>query len=70
VLDGYFALIYQQQTKQSSGTLVQVGNVHGIFGALVIVLSNARDSHCMRMVALIAVTEYVQMAGDMGLVCV
>jgi len=47
---------------QSSGILVQAVNVYGIFGALVIVLSNERDSHCIRMVALNAVTENLHMA--------
>jgi hypothetical protein len=54
---------YCTNSKQSSGTLVQVVNVCGIFGALVIVLSNERDSLCIRMVALNAVTENLQMAG-------
>ena len=48
---------------QSSGTLIQAVSVHGIFGALVIVLSNERDSPCIRLVALNAVTEYLQMPG-------
>jgi hypothetical protein len=42
---------------------VQAVNVYGIFGALVIVLSNERDSPCIRMVALNAMTENLQMAG-------
>jgi hypothetical protein len=42
---------------------VQAVNVYGIFGALVIVLSNERDSPCIRMVALNAMTENLQMVG-------
>jgi hypothetical protein len=58
-----FNTVRTANKAQSSGTLVQAIDVYCISGALIVVLSNERDSLCTGRVALSIMTEELQVAG-------
>ena len=62
LLSAVSVLVVAQSSSEIPEGLMN-NHVYGIFGALFIVLSNERDSLCIRMVALNAVTENLQMTG-------